>query len=211
MRKVTFCLFLIAATVSSFAETPPPTIPIDAVTRKATMKTQPSKGLMMGAFYVRLEKTTLADVRNTVGVGDISHRGDAGDSIYWVCYTNVAPARVERVWVASHGEMGGRDHRVTDISAELLPNPSPTPDCPSLPERFKPLILDSQLWLGASENDASARFGPPSYYKTPWLSFDYQGKLKGNCDGGFDLMNHLLLRIKNGRVNYLHAGQVTSC
>ena len=175
------------------------------------MKRKPSGGLMMGTFHVRLEKTTLDDVRNTVGFGDISHRGDAGDSIYWVCYTNVAQGRVERVWITSHGEMGGRDHRVTDISAEHLLNANPTPDCPPLPQRLTPLILDSQLWLGASEHDARARLGPPSFYKAPWLSFDYAGKLKGNCEGAFDLMNDLLLRIKNGRVNYLHAGQVTSC
>lgn len=203
--------FLIPATVNSFAGTPPPTTPFDAMTWRATMKKKPSTGVKMGAFHVRFEKTTLDDVRKTVGVGYLAHQGDAGESINWVCYTNVNPASVERIWIISHGEMGGRERRVTDISAELLPNGIATTDCPALPEGMKPLILDSQLWLGASESDARTRFGAPSYHKGPWRSFDYQGKARGNCEGGFDVLNDLLLRFENGRVNFLHAGQVTSC
>jgi hypothetical protein len=205
-------VILISVAVNSFAGTPPPQTPFDTITWKATMKKKPSTGVRMGSFHVRFEKTTLDGVRRAVSVGDIAHQGDAGESIYWLCYTNVNPTRVERIWIISHGEMGGRAHLVTNISAELLPNGSATTDCPALPERMKPLTLDSHLWLDASATDARTRFGASSYHKEPWRSFNYQGKVGGNCEGqGFDVMNWLLLRFDKDRVNSLHVGQVTSC
>lgn len=165
----------------------------------------------MGSFHVRFENTALDDVRKTVGIGDIAHQGDAGESINWVCYTNVIPARVERIWIISDGEMGGPERRVTGISAEILPNGIATTDCPALPTGMTPLILDSGFWLGASGSHTHIRFGAPSYHQGSWISFNYQGKAKGRCEGGFDVLNDLLVRLENDRVSFLRARQVTSC
>ncbi|MCX7173667.1 MAG: hypothetical protein NT159_07055 [Proteobacteria bacterium] len=175
------------------------------------MNRKPSRAIKMGSFHVRFEKTTLDDVRKTVGIGDIAHQGDAGASINWVCYTNVNQARVERIWIISDGEMGGPERRVTGISAEILPNGIATTDCPALHAGMKPLVLDSGLWIGASGSFIDTRFGAPSYHQGPWISFDYQGKAKGRCEGGFNVLNDLLLRLENGRVSFLHARQLTSC
>lgn len=166
----------------------------------------------MGTFRVRFERTTLDDIRRAASAGEIAHRGDAGESAYWLCYTNISPRRVERLWVIAHGEMGGPEHFVTNVSAELLPDGSATPDCPALPNSLKPLLLDNHLWLGASEGAAHAKLGAPSYRKGAWRSYDFQGKARGNCEGGgFDLISWLLLHLEQGQVNSLRAGQVTSC
>ena len=203
---------LFGASHNSFAETPPPIAPFDAITWKATMKRKPSTALRMGAFRVRFERTTLDDVRRAASVGKIAHRGDAGESVYWLCYTNLSPAQTERVWVVADGEMGGPEHFVTNVSAELLPKGSATADCPELPNNLKPLSLDNHLWLGATEGAAHAKLGAPSYQKGAWRSYDFQGKVPGNCEGGsFDLLAWLLLHFQNGRVNSLQVGQVTSC
>ena len=203
---------LIAAFRNSFAETPPPTAPFDAITWKATMNRKPSTGINMGSFRIRFESTTLDDVRRASSVGEIAHRGDAGESAYWLCYTNLTPTLAERVWVISHGEMGGSEHYVTNVSAELLPNGSPTADCPALPDSLKPLSLDNRLWLGASASVANTKLGAPSHRKGAWRSYDFQGKVPGNCaGGGFDLLAWLLLHFQNGRINSLQVGQVTSC
>ena len=79
---------LVSASLSAFAETFPPIAPFDAITWKATMKRKPSTGLKMGTFRVRFESTTLDDVRRAASVGAIAHRGDAGESAYWLCYTS---------------------------------------------------------------------------------------------------------------------------
>lgn len=86
-----------ALAIQVFAGTPPPESPFDAMPWKATMKSRPATGLGMGSLRVRLEKTTLDDVRRAASVGDIAHQGDAGESIYWLCYTNLTPAPVERI------------------------------------------------------------------------------------------------------------------
>ena len=203
---------LTAISFVAFADTPPPKAPFDAVTWGATLKAEPSLGMKMGSFYVRLEKTTLDDVRRATSMGDIAHQGDAGESVYWLCYTNVTSAAVERIWIMAHGEMGGPEHSITNITAQLLAKGSATKECPALPRGLTPLSLDHHIWLQDPVSDVLKKLGEPSYEKGPWRSFDYQGKVPGNCgDEGFDLMNSLLVRAKSGRVQYLYLDRVTSC
>lgn len=176
------------------------------------MKRSPTTGLQMGTLVVRFERTTLDDVRRAAGVGEIAHQGDAGESVYWLCYTNVGVARIERVWVMAHGEMGGPERYVTDVSAERLPSGSATDDCPALPENLKPLSLANRLWVGASQGRVTSTLGAPSFHKGAWRSYDFQAREPGNCEGGdVDRSATLLLHFRNGRVNLLHAGQGTSC
>lgn len=114
--------------------------------------------------------------------------------------------------MVSHGEMGGPEHYVTDISAELIPNGRATVDCPALPGNLKPLSLDNHVWLGTSKRAATSRLGVFSVQRGAWRSYDFQGKVPGNCKGGgFDLSASILLRFQHDRVDSLRAGQVTSC
>lgn len=203
---------LFSTAFAAFAQTPPPARPFDAITWMATSKAIPSSGVRMGTLFVRFEKTTLDDVRRAASAGGIAHQGDAGESAYWICYTSLGKTQVERIWVISHGEMGGPEHYVTDVSAEVLTNGSATADCPALSDNLKPLSLDNHLWLGASERAATRKLDAYSFRKGAWRSYDFQTKVPGNCaGGGFDLSASLLLHFKNGRVNSLRVGQVTSC
>jgi hypothetical protein len=203
---------LVGTACASFAQTPPPAGPFDAITWKAASKEIPSSGVRMGTLIVRFEKTTLDDVRRAASAGDIAHRGDAGESAYWLCYTSVGKTAVERIWVISHGEMGGPEHFVTDVSAQRLPHESATADCPALPGNLMPVSLDNGLWLGASEKAATRKLGASSFRKGAWRSWDFQGKVPGDCaGGGFDLSASLLLHFQNGRIDSLEVGQVTSC
>ena len=74
----------------------------------------------MGDFYAEFERTTLDEIRQAVGAGEIAHQGDAGDGMYWLCYTNFDSKHSERIWVTSHGEMGGPDHMIDGVHAEFL-------------------------------------------------------------------------------------------
>jgi hypothetical protein len=203
---------LLSVSFTVFAQTPPPVAPLGAGNEAVTMTRPPSTGLRMGAFAVRFEKTTLGEVRRVASAGDIAQRGDAGERAYWLCYTNVGATQDERIWLVADGEMGGAEHHVTDVSAELLPEGGATVDCPALPDKLKPVSLDNRLWLGASEAGATGRLGASSHPQGAWRSYGFRGKLPGKCaGGGFDLSAWLLLRFQNGRVNALQAGQVTSC
>lgn len=203
---------LAATAFASFAQTPPPASPFGAVTWKAARKDAPSSGVRMGTLVVRFEKTTLDDVRRAAAVGDIAHRGDAGASAYWLCYTRSGNAQAERIWVIADGEMGGPEHVVTGVSAERLTNGRATADCPALPNHLEPPSLDRRIWLGTSERGAVRKLGVPSFRKGGWRSYDFQSKVPGRCGGeGFDRSASLLLHFRNGRVDSLQAGQITGC
>lgn len=205
-------LALILISMDTIAETLPPKSPFEATPWKATMIKKPSTGVLMGSFRISFEMTTLDDVRNRLSVGIIARHGDAGESVLWLCYTNISSNSAERIWIISGGEMGGSEHAVTGISAEYVQIGSATNDCPALPEKMKPVSLDSKLWLGMPLTDVRATLGTPSGQNGPWRSYDYQGKRPGNCESeGFDVLNWAFFRFEEDRVNSLGAGQVTSC
>jgi hypothetical protein len=204
--------FAFGASFNVCAETPPPVTPFDAMTWKATLKHKPSTTLRMGTLRVQLEQTTLDDVRRAASAGKIAHRGDAGESIYWLCYTSSAPDVAQRIWIIADGEMGGSAHYVTEISAEAISNGHATADCPALSKRLSTVSLENHLWLGASEEEATMRMGVPSYQNGSWQSFDFAGKVAGNCPGGdLDLTASVMLHFQKGRMNSLRVGQITSC
>jgi hypothetical protein len=191
-----------------FAETLPPTPPFDAMTWTATLERKPSTTLQMGKLRVQLEQTTLDEVRRAASVGTIAHRGDAGDSVYWLCYTDSGR---QRIWIMSDGEMGGAGHYVTGVSAEAVPDARATAACPALPRHLQPLSLANHIWLGASEEDAAMHIGAPSFQSGTWRSYDFAGKVAGSCPGGVDLTASLVLHVQNGRATFLRITQTTSC
>lgn len=200
-------LGLWAGVVPALAAAPPPPSPLPAVTWVARSKTEPATRLDMGAFEVRFEQTTLASVRGAAGRGLLAFRGDAGDSMAWLCYT----LPQQRVWVMS-GEMGGAAQTVTSVVLQTLRAAPASDACPMLPERMRPVTLSGTVRLGMSVASALQQLGQPSHKQGAWLSFDFQAKVRGNCaPDGFDRMNWLLLKVAHGRVVAIRAGQVTSC
>ena len=205
MRNRRFCIslyLLMAASNSSVAATPPPETPFHPHSWQNPALKRPTSGINMGALHVQFEKTTLDDVRRSASAGEISHQGDAGDSIYWLCYTNDRATPVERIWVIAHGEIGGSEHAVTSIRAQILPKGKATADCPALPDSLIPLSLDHNLWLSSTESEALEKLGTPSYRDMSWRSYYYQ-------DRSLDSSSWLWMQTKKGRVTSLHAGQVT--
>jgi hypothetical protein len=203
---------LIAASCTAWAQTPP-AAPFDATAFKPTLRHAPAAGLRMGSLRIVFERTTLDEVRSAAGSSRVAHHGDAGDSVYWLCYTRQGP-QAQRIWIVSSGEMGGPGHRVTGVSADLAPHGEATPDCPALPARLAPLSLDDRLWLGATPDQAAAALGTPSFTQDAWSSYDFQGKAPVGCpgsQGGADLSASLALHFRDGHADALRASRVTSC
>lgn len=211
------CLLLLACSAAPIsAKTPPPALPSwRLMPYRATLRSEPAVGFALGAFGARFEHTTLNDVRGALHAGQIERQGDAGGSILWLCYTNTHAAPVERIWIVSSGEMGGPDHVVQEIDIENVPSGGPSHDCPSLPKAMTPVIVGLGLEIGSPISSIISHLGPPSVAWRHWLSFDFERPSRGNCDTGnimrFDLTNWLMLRSLHGRIQSLHAGQVTSC
>ncbi len=212
MSLSTRALFVLLSMGASAAD-PPPEPPTSELA--IAHMGSPVGGVRLGSLHLIFENSTLSDVQRSAAE-PLKHRGEAGASIYWVCYTVQAP-RAERVWILSDGEMGGTEHRITGITATQLSAARPMPGCPALPPALLPMSLDNGVWLGSTMVDAAAALGAPagpdhSQATLSWHTFRYAGKLpSATCAGGFDLTNDVSLQSEAGRVSALQAGQVTSC
>jgi hypothetical protein len=211
-RSLVIASSLIAVSgTTAFAASPPPPS-VDDGGWNATESAPPSSAVMLGTFRLEFETTRLEEVRHAAGVGAVAHQGDASDSIYWLCYSASEHGSGQRIWILSSGEMGGPDHRITGVIAQLSRTFHATPSCPALPAKFAPIRLDRSLWLRSTEQEVGAALGPPSRQHSEWLFYDFAGKSPQKCEDGFyDLTNALQVRMEHGLVTDLRASQVTSC
>lgn len=209
MKRTTLFFGSFSIVFSATAAVPPPEGAFDATEWPASLKEAASKSATLGAFVIQFEKTTLAQVMSEASIGTIAQRGDAGGSVYWLCYSQ--PDAGVRIWIISSGEMGGDNHSVTGVVAEQLNAAQASTDCPALPVQLRPVSFANHLWLGSTDVEVQRVLGMPSHQDGPWRTFDFQGKTTGKCEGGYDVYNWLWTRSDEGRVNRIDAGQVTSC
>jgi hypothetical protein len=205
-RKTLFLLllfFAIPADVCSAQAARPPVdehalarVPPTVVKRLATR-------FSLGPFAGRFEETRLDAVREAVGAGTIQHQGDAGGSMYWLCYRRAQ----HRLWVVSSGEIGGPDHLVTEVVEELTENDAAaSTDCATIPEKFSPVVFDSKLQLGMSRQKVITALGPPSKSEAAQIVYSHQGKLAD----GFDETAWLILRFRENKLVSMRGGKTTT-
>jgi hypothetical protein len=205
-RKTLFLLLLLFAIPADdcSAQTPPPPFDEHALERvPPTVVKRLATRFSLGAFAGRFEETRLGAVRKAVGEGTIQHQGDAAGSIYWLCYQRAQ----HRLWVVSHGEMGGRDHRVTEIVEELTEkDAAASTDCAIIPEKFAPVVVDSNLHLGMSRQEVITALGPPSKSEAVQMVYSHEGKLAD----GFDETAWLILRFREDELVFMRGGKTTT-
>ena len=206
MRATLFLLLLLFAIPAEncAAQTPPPPLDEHAFERvPPTVKTRLATRFSLGAFVGHFEKTTLGAVREAMGAGTIQHQGDAGGSIYWLCYRRAQ----HRLWVVSSGEIGGPDHLVTEIVEELTEKGTEiSTDCATIPKRFAPLVFDGKLHLGMSRLEVVTALGPPSKSEAARMVYSHHGKLAD----GFDETAWLILRFREEKLVSMRGGKTTT-
>lgn len=207
MRRYCFLLLLAMSQAAHTADTlPPPALP-EMANVPATLTALPTSTVRFGEFAMEFERTTLADIQDAVGVGTVEHRGDAGGSQYWLCYTAVSAGKSERIWMSA-GPIGGPKHRVDNFYAEaLVPGSKESAHCPTLPPQFRRVYLANSLWLGVKGSQLARRFGKPSGQIGDWLFYSYEGKLAAS---GFDQIGILAVRLSKGRVTGLSMSQLST-
>ena len=181
------------------AGSPPPELP-DIDIKNTQSNVQPATGLTLGTFKVTFETTTFANIAN-VSPAPLGQQGDAGGFVMWVCFTLTEER--QRVWLTS-SELGGQKV-INGASAQVLvQGAAPTSDCPELPSQFKPVQLDSGVWLGSSIDELQRKLGPP----TTGDRVAYFAHLAKDRDN--DVMSTLVVRLKDQRVEMLQAGHTTT-
>jgi hypothetical protein len=204
-RKTLFLLLLLFAIPADdcSAQTPPPPVDEHAFERVSPTVKRLATRFSLGAFVGRFEETPLGAVREAVGEGTIQHQGEAGDSIYWLCYRRAQ----HRLWFVSSGEMGGPDHRLTEIVEELTGKDTDTPtNCPIIPEKFSPLVFDGKLHLGMSRQEVITALGPPSKSEAAQIVYSHEGKLAD----GFDETAWFILRFREEKLVSMRGGKTTT-
>ena len=204
-RKTLFLLLLLFAIPADdcSAQTPPPPLDEHAFERvPPTVVKRLATRFSLGAFAGRFEETPLGAVREAVGEGTIQHQGDAAGSIYWLCYRRAQ----HRLWVSS-GEIGGPDHRVTEIVEELTEKDTDTStDCAIIPEKFAPVVFDGKLHLGMSRSQVVTALGPPSKSEAAQMMYSHDGKLAH----GFEETAWLILRFREDKLVSMRGGKTTT-
>lgn len=206
-------LALISMSSAALADFPPPTIPQDLfATKPPTSQNLLSAGIHFGPFDIIFEKTTLADIVDAVGGGEISHQGDAGESIYYLCYT-LTDAHVRgRIWIIASGEMGGPEHRADLIDARVDNSASPIADCPALSIKFGKVSFDRKISLGMQDTLAVKNLGPTFTKQKNWVHYEYQGTIPNACaPDAADIINYMSFQTTGGILRRIVAGQTTSC
>jgi hypothetical protein len=107
----------------------------------------------------------------------------------------------------SSGELGGPDHRVTEIVEELTEKDTDTStDCAIIPEKFAPLVIDGKLHLGMSRSEVVKALGPPSKSDSAQMVYSHHGKLAG----GFEETAWLVLRFREEKLVSMRGGKTTT-
>lgn len=184
----------------------PPIFPL-TVAPAATFKKPPVKSISMGNIVVQLEVTTLNDILSKIGTGKIQHRGDAAESVHWICYFIPSSASNARIWLMS-GEIHGGT--VGSIAVRLLSSDdTATPSCPTLPMKYSPIQFEQNIGLESKESDLRRTFGKPSLVANDWIHFDSEQEVMLNSKQ-FTELGSLSARMINDRIVELWVAKTTS-
>jgi hypothetical protein len=189
-----------------FGESSAPPTARDTITVPATLNVDPVQEMRLGSFVVKFEKTTLTEIRDALGTGSIEHAGDAGESHYWLCYS--LPG--QRVWLISHGEMGGSEHALTGVHAiSMKSTPQVNASCPSIPNRFQSISFYFG-WIGTDQQSLVKSLGQPSGKEGGNFIFFFHRKIYKEKTVIGDVIGYVEATIVDNKVTSLKASHVTS-
>ena len=196
---------------------PPPIYPGSDNVPDGSINKMPVTVLTLGNYYIRLEITLLVDVKNRIKSGVIQHQGDASEYVQWLCYTIPDGLESQRIWIAS-SEMGGG--KVDVVIAERISDTlNINKYCPVLPNIYRPVKMDRNIWLGTKIEELDNSLGKPLFERGGLRIYDYFGKKtlpdKESADNvvtmvDYDEISSLAVKVKDGKIIILWASKGTS-
>jgi hypothetical protein len=165
------------------------------------------KAVHLGKDRIVFEKSRLADVMAMTGRGKIKHRGDAGQSVYWLCYRFEQNGATRQLYVTAHGEMGGPEHDVGGIV--LNERAADEANCPVLPGNLSPAIAD--IGLGSRYSAFVHRLGPPSGRQGEQATWLFERKIhqRDSPETWFEIQS-VTVEFHHGKAAILAIDQTTS-
>lgn len=150
----------------------PPNHSITPTAPGPTVNREIVTSLRIAMLQIVLEETMLTEVRDRLG-GTIGQRGDAGEFLQWLCYTNNDSGGPWILWLES-SEIDGGTIGGVELS-RMSRTETPDKRCSQLPKGAK-VNLPSGLHLGMSPKDVEMRLGRPSMAHGEALIFEHEHK-----------------------------------
>ena len=185
---------------------PPPHVP-DVLDHLPPRVSSPIKDVLLGKLKIKLERTTLDEVKKTVGTGVMDHGLDEGTAQTWICYSITSGAIPERIWFISGDEMQPGNETGAVYAIMNTEQTRPSSHCPELPQQFRPVSFSNSLWLGANRERFRRLFGKPSAKVGEWEYYSYY---RAPNRLGYDLLAYLGVRIIKGTIVSIFEWQVTT-
>jgi hypothetical protein len=223
LKRVGVALLVVCYKAAFAADVMPPPIGLSeeaSVYQSPPNATRPFfSQLLLGTLAITLEETTLKAVQEHFRLGEIAHQGDAGGSLYWLCYTATTKNGPQRIWIESGELFGGKEAYL--FSAEILQDvkSSSAKSCPTISLRDVPLTMDNNIWLNLSIEEIERRVGAKAKKEGRYFVFTYAGKLvlpredkntQRTIAQEYDLLNFLTVEIQGGRAVRLWASRTTT-
>jgi hypothetical protein len=137
----------------------PPSIIEFPQSAKSTVPREMVTHLRVAGLTVTLEETALTDMQKQVG-GIIGHRGDAGDSLSWLCSRGNGAHGAWVLWLMSSevdgGTVGGFRWQRVERTVKFDTR------CQTLQGSQDGVELPVALQLGTGESEVVHTFGPPT-------------------------------------------------
>jgi hypothetical protein len=179
-------------------------LPKRAVESRQMEKQPVVSGVTIGDFKVTFEKTTLKQALAALGAAPVGRRGDAGNSLSWICYT--IPAVRTRIWLLSD-EMGGGETIMRMTARPALPTEVEDMKCPTPTNHASAAFIDNKIWLGDSIGKIESILGKSS--EAP-KSIRYYWYNSPEDENGFSVQSLLLMKIEGDRVTEIQASNLTT-
>jgi hypothetical protein len=138
---------------------------------RATVPKPMITNLTVAGMPIQLEGTKLVDAERRFGA-TIGHRGDAGESLYWVCLLGAGQNGRWLLWLESSEVDGGL---VGGFLLRSIPtNAKADLRCRTLSTRESRIDLPIRLRLGMSESEVRKTLGTITARKGDTLIFDHE-------------------------------------
>jgi hypothetical protein len=184
-----------AAPPSKISWEPPPSITPPMLSRYSGSNVMISE-LRVGSLIVTLEKTPLTLLQSHFG-GSIGHRGDAGESLSWLCLTGSNSGKRSVLWLKSSeidaGTVGGFRWEAVAVNEGIDHR------CGQVRESEGEIRLELPLALRTPSDDLSKVLGPASVSRQRQFLFAHeQQELVANRP--FTVTNSVSVLVRHGLV-----------
>ena len=174
----------------------PPNVDWPSTLPKPTVAKEMVKGLSVAGWPITLEETEVDEARKHFG-GTLGGRGDAGESLGWLCLYRQGEGASWVLWLES-AEINGPT--IGSFRWQQLPSQAKIDRrCQRLKTDSAAIDLPLAIRLGMTEAEVVSRMGKPSAQSGERAIYLHEHNL--TIDGEpYSLDNYLLITYRNGRV-----------